>query len=70
MIICRKGDLLTLEVDAIVNTTNESLSDRTDLCGRIFKEAGQELAQEIATLEGCRTGESKITGAYQLPCTR
>jgi len=63
-----QGDILTLETDAVVNSTNETLSDRSDLCGRIFQMAGPELVSEIASLEGCRTGESKITKAHQLPC--
>ena len=58
---CREGDLVRLEADAIVNSTNESLSDRSGLCGEIFRAAGHELAAEVSKLEGCRTGESKAT---------
>jgi len=61
------GDILSLEVDAVVNSTNETLTDRTGLCGRIFDMAGPDLVPEVNALEGCRTGESKITKGYQLP---
>eukprot|EP01094_Clydonella_sp_ATCC50884_P028166 TRINITY_DN8368_c0_g1_i1.p1 TRINITY_DN8368_c0_g1~~TRINITY_DN8368_c0_g1_i1.p1 ORF type:complete len:509 (+),score=168.68 TRINITY_DN8368_c0_g1_i1:48-1529(+) len=62
-----QGDLIRLEADAIVNSTNESLSDRSGLCGEIFRAAGPELAAEVSRLEGCRTGESKATKGYALP---
>jgi hypothetical protein len=67
VILFRQGNLVQLEVDAIVNSTNESLSDRSGLCGDIFRCAGPELATEVAKLEGCRTGESKPTKGYSLP---
>jgi len=66
-IVLWQGNLVRLEADAIVNSTNESLSDRSGLCGDIFRCAGPELAVEVAKLEGCRTGESKATKGYSLP---
>ena len=41
-----KGDLVALEVDAIVNTTNERLIDRSGLANRIHHYAGPGLAEE------------------------
>ena len=57
-------------MDAIVNSTNETITDRSGICGRLFQLAGERLEQEVKALEGCRTGEAKITKAFLLPCTR
>ena len=57
-----------LEAQAIVNSTNESLNDKGPLSERIFQMAGPELAQECREqLQGCRTGEAKISKGYRLP---
>lgn len=41
------GDISTLQVDAIVNSTNESLSDNNSVSNRIFARAGSQLKEEI-----------------------
>eukprot|EP00299_Pterocystis_sp_00344_P011737 c5529_g1_i1.p1 GENE.c5529_g1_i1~~c5529_g1_i1.p1 ORF type:complete len:514 (+),score=106.34 c5529_g1_i1:118-1542(+) len=64
------GDICHLQIDAIVNSTNESLNDLTGISGEIFRAAGGQLEDECNELEGCRTGEAKSTGAYNLPCKR
>lgn len=53
-------------MDAVVNPTNESLNDRSRLSLRMHEAAGPELRAEMAKLEGCRTGSSKITKGFQL----
>lgn len=47
-IIFRCGDVSSLQVDAIVNSTNESMNESNSISDRIFQRAGSELKEEIA----------------------
>ncbi|KAL3631211.1 hypothetical protein CASFOL_024195 [Castilleja foliolosa] len=64
-----KGNLWNLELDAVVNSTNENLDEVHSNPG-LHAAAGPGLAEECASLGGCRTGMAKVTNAYDLPARR
>ena len=63
-----RQDITKMQVDAIVNTTNEEMVGYSGVDLAVHTLAGRGLDDECAVLAPLSLGQAKITGGYNLPC--
>ncbi|KAH3764436.1 ADP-ribose glycohydrolase MACROD2 [Pelomyxa schiedti] len=61
-----RGDITTLQVDAIVNAAKASLMGGGGIDGAIHKAAGPRLHKACLQLQGCDPGNAVVTRGYNL----
>eukprot|EP00106_Octopus_bimaculoides_P006839 XP_014774281.1 PREDICTED: protein GDAP2 homolog [Octopus bimaculoides] len=66
-LILWKGDMLQLNVHAVVHPTNENFSEKYALTAHLLKEAGPDMLTDINTnIRGFKTGEARLSKGHKL----
>jgi O-acetyl-ADP-ribose deacetylase (regulator of RNase III) len=60
------GDITAMRVDAVVNSTNQTLRGSGPVHVAVHRAAGPELARECSDLGECPVGAARITGGHSL----
>jgi O-acetyl-ADP-ribose deacetylase (regulator of RNase III) len=60
------GDITSMNVEAIVNSSDSTLLDGGPVHAAVHGAAGPGLKEECAALDGCPVGEARITAAHDL----
>lgn len=63
-----RNDILQMEVDAIVNPTDTSLSGSGSIDFKVHQAGKAELEKELKAIGKCNPGDAILTNAYNLPC--
>ena len=70
-LLFKRGDVLSVECDALVVPINNSMSARTIDCGvfeKVCSLANSGLTKELVKSGGCETGKAKIFDSFGLDC--
>lgn len=63
----RRGNIVEVQTDAVVNAANGQLAPGSGVCGEVFKAAGYSKLQEACReIGGCPVGSAKSTPAFDL----